>query len=97
MNVISGGLVRPSRRIPQMHKKAVSCCQWWEGRYVKIDGLLATCDCYPSSPTRLCLQQVDVNNLHLLRWVEAFLKAFVSELFERTDAVVLCNDDPFIS
>ena len=97
MNVISGRLVRPSRRIPQIHKKVVSCYRWWEGRDVEIDGLLATCDCYPRSPTCLRLQQADVNSLHLLRCVEAFLKAFVSELSERADAVVLCNDDPFIS
>ena len=97
MNVISGGLVRPSCRIRKMHKQVPSCYRWWEGRDVEIGGLLATCDCYPSSPTRLCLQQADVNNLHLLRWVEAFLKAFVSELSEGTDAVVLCNDDPLIS
>ena len=96
MNVIPGGLVRPTRRIPQMHKTVVSCFRRWHGSDVEIDGLLAICDCYPSSPTRLRPQQVDLNNLHPLRWVEAFLKTFVSELFERTDAVLLCNDDPII-
>ena len=96
MNVIPGRLVRPSQRISQMHKEVVNCFRRWHGKDVQMDGVLPTCDSYPSGPTRLRLQQVDVNNLHPLRWVKAFLKTFVSELFERTDAVPLCNDDPII-
>ena len=30
---------------------------------------------------------------YLPTWVEALLKMFLSELFHRTDAVLLCNDD----
>ena len=97
MNVIPCGLVTPSWRIPQMRKKVVNCFRRWHSKDVEIAGLLTTCDCYPSSPTPLRLQQVDLPNLHPLRWVEVFLRTFVSELFQRKDAVLLCNDDPIIS
>ena len=96
MNVIPHGLLRPSRRIPQMHKEVVSCFRRWHGRDVQIDGVLPTCDCYPSGPTRLCLQQVDLNNFHPLWWVEAMLKTFSPQLNARTDTVLLCNADPII-
>ena len=42
--------LRPSQRIPQMHKKVVGCFRRWHGREVQINGLLPTCDRYPSSP-----------------------------------------------
>ena len=41
-------------------------------------------------------QQVDLHHLHPLRWVEARLKRFVPDSFQRTDAVLLCNDDPIV-
>ena len=41
-------------------------------------------------------QQVDLHHLHPLRWVEALLKTLVSECFQRTDAVLLCKDDPIV-
>ena len=44
VNVFSGSLVRPSRRISQMHKEVVSCFRRWHGGDVDIDGLLLTCD-----------------------------------------------------
>ena len=66
------------------------------GGDVQMDGLFLTCESYPSSPTGLRLQQVDLHTLHPLRWIEALLQTFVSELFERTEAVLLCNDDPII-
>ena len=96
VNVFRGRLVRPSPRISQMHKEVVSCFRRWHGGDVQINGLLPTCDSYPSNPACVCLQQVDVNNLHPLRWVKALLRTFVSELFERTNAGLLCNDDPII-
>ena len=96
MNVFPSSFVTPSRRISQMHQEVVNCFRRWHGGDVRIDGLLPTCDSYPCSPTHLRLQQVDLNNFHPLRWVEAFLKRFFLELFERTDAVLLCNDDPII-
>ena len=96
MIVCRGRLVRPSRRISQMHKEVVSCFRGWHGGDFRIGRLLSTCHSYPSSPTGLRLQQIDLDNSHLLRWVEAFLKTFVSALFGRIDAVLLCNDDPNI-
>ena len=96
VNVFPGRLVRPSRRMWQMHKEVASCFRRWHSGDVQIDGLLPTRDSYPSSPTRPRLQQVDLNNLNPLRWVEAFLTLFVSELFERTDEVLLCSNDPVI-
>ena len=80
-----------------MYKEAVSRFQRWYRGDFQIDGLLPTCDSYPSSPTGLRLQQVDLNNLHPLWWVQALLKRFVWNLFEHTDAVLLCNDDPIIA
>ena len=97
VNVFPCSLVRPSRRISQMHKEVVSCFQWWHGGDVQIDGLLPTGDCYSCSPTGFRFQQVDVHHLHPVRWVEALLKTLVSECFQRTDAVLLCNDDPIVS
>ena len=96
VNVFPGRLVRPSRRISQTRKEAVSCFRQWHGRDVRIQGVLPTCDSYPSSPTGLRFQQVDLESLRQLRGVEAFLKTFFWELVERTDAVLLCNDDPII-
>ena len=96
VKVIPGRLVRPSRRIPQMHKEVVSCFGRWHGRDVQIHGKFPTCDCYPSRPTRCRLQQVDLNNLHPLRWVEAFCKKFALQLNECPDTVLLCNDDIII-
>ena len=96
MNVLPGSLIRPCRRILQMHKEDVSRLRRWHAGTVQIDGLLLTCNSYPSSPTGLRREQVDLNSLHPLRWVEALLKTFVSELFERTEAVLLCNDYPMI-
>ena len=96
MNVFPCSLVRPSRRISQMHKEVVSCFRRWHDGDVQIDGLLPTSDCYSCSPTGLRFQQVDLHHLHPLRWVEALLKTLVSQCFQRTDAVLLCNDDPIV-
>ena len=48
------------------------------------------------SPTGFRFQQVDLHHLHPVRWVEALPKTLVSECFQRTDAVLLCNDDPSV-
>ena len=96
MTVFPCSLVRPSRRISQMHKEVVSCFRQWHGGDVQIDGLLLTGDCYSCSPTSLRFKQADHHHLHPLRWVEALLKTLVSQCFQRTDAVLLCNDDPIV-
>ena len=97
VNVYPCSLVRPSRRISQMHKEVVSCFRRWHSGDVQIDGLLPSGDGWSGSPTGLRFQQVDLHHLHLLRWVKAQRNTLVSQLFQRTDAVLLCNDDPIIS
>ena len=97
MNVFPHSLVRPGRRISQMHKEVVSCARRWHGGNVQIDGLLLTGDCYSCSRTGFRFQQVDLHHLHPLRWVKALLKTLVLECFQRTDAALLCNDDPIVS
>ena len=96
VNVFPCSLVRPSRRISQMHKEVVSCFRRWHGGDVQIDGLLVPGDCYSCSPTSFRFKQVDLHHLHPLRRVEALLKRLVSECFQRTDAVLLCNDNPIV-
>ena len=80
-----------------MHKEVVSCFRRWHGGYVQIDGLLPTGDYYSCSPTGFGFEQVDLHHLHPLWWVEALLKTLVLECSQRTDAVLLCNDDPIVS
>ena len=92
-NVFPCSLVRPSRRIWQMHKEVISCFRRWHGGDVHIDGLLPTGDCYSCSLTGFRFQQVDLHHLHPLGWGKALLNTLVSECFQRTDAVLLCNDD----
>ena len=96
MNVFPCSLVRLSWRISQMHKAVVSCFRRWHSGAVKINGLLPTGDCYSCSPTGFRFQQVDVHHLHPLRRVEALLKTLVSQCFQRTDAVLLWNDDRIV-
>ena len=96
VNVFPCSLVRPGRRISQLHKEVVSCFRQWQGGDVRINGLLPTGNCYSCSQAGFRFQQVDLHHLHPLQWVEALLEKLVSECFQRTDAVLLCNDDPIV-
>ena len=75
VNVFPCSLVRPSRRISQMHKEFVSCIRRWHGGDVQIDGLLPTGDCYSCSPTGFRFQQVDLHHLHPLSKKRCFWNA----------------------
>ena len=96
VNVIPHGLLRPSRRVAQMHKEGFSCFRRSHCRDVQIHGLFSTCDCYPSGAAHLRLQLVDLDNFHALQRAEASLKMFPQQLNDRTDTVLLCNDHPVI-